>query len=153
MVAGIFAIAMQSNMNTTEQKLAREVAHYLRLARSNYFTVWALYVVSVGASVLATVFAAMGYQNKITFAIVAATPGIVLLVNNTFKFSARSQWHYEKKRKLDSLLRLSEAGAKATSPAEVAEKWNRIDEEMDLTWPGWGELPKTPQRVRAPTTP
>jgi len=138
-------------MNPTEQKLALEVAHYLRLARGNYFTVWAMYVVSVGASFLATVFAAMGSLDKVWLAVLAAIPGVVVLVNNTFKFAARSQWHYEKRRRLNSLLRLSEAGAQATTAPEVAEKWNRIDEEMDRSWPGWGELPKSPQKTTEPS--
>jgi hypothetical protein len=131
-------------MNSTEQKLALEVEHYLNLARGNYFTVWAMYILSVGASVLATVFAATGSPEKVRLAVLAAVPAIVLLVNNTFKFNARSQWHYEKKRRLDSLLRLSEAGAAGTTPPEVAAEWNRIDEDMDKRWPGWGELPKAP---------
>lgn len=81
-------------------------------------------------------------------AVLTAIPGAVILITNTFKFNARSQWHYEKKRKLDSLLRLAEAGALATSDPKVAEQWNRIDEEMDKTWPGWGELPRSPDRTR-----
>ena len=137
-------------MSKTQDRLRLEVAHYLKLARGNYFTVWFLYAVSVGASILATVFAATGAldQSKTVLAVLTAIPGVVILVNNTFKFSARSQWHYEKKRKLDSLLRLAEAGAVATSDPEVAEKWNRIDEEMDKSWPGWGELPKSPDKTK-----
>lgn len=135
-------------MSKTQDKLRVEVDHYLKLGRGNYFTVWLLYAVSIGASGLATLFAATGAldNNKILFAGLTAIPAIVILVNNSFKFSARSQWHYEKKRKLDSLLRLAEAGAVATSDPEVAEKWNRIDEEMDRPWPGWGELPKSPDK-------
>ena len=132
-------------MSRTQDRLRIEVAHYLRLARGNYFTVWGLYVVSVGASIVATVLAASGVlkEQGHLLALVTAIPGVVILVNNTFKFNARSQWHYDKKRQLDSLLRLAEAGA--TTDPEVAAKWNLIDEEMDRTWPGWGELPKSPR--------
>ena len=128
-------------MKTTEQQLADDVVHYLWLARGNYFALWTMYVVAVAASIIATLFAATKLLTGGWLAVLTAVPAVVLLVNNTFKFDARSQWHYEKKRRLASLLRLSQAGAKATSPAEVAEKWNRIDEEMDKLWPSWGALP------------
>jgi hypothetical protein len=128
---------------STQQKLAAEVEHYLGLARSNYFTVWFLYFLSVSASIAATFMAAAGGFDKTVLALTTAVPGLVILLSNTFKFSARSQWHYEKRRQLQALSRLAEAGATATSDPEVAEKWNRIDEEMEKSWPGWGELPKS----------
>jgi hypothetical protein len=136
-------------MSETQRKLASDVEHYQRLARGNYFTVWFLYLFSVGASIAATFMAAVGGFENTTLAATTAIPGIVILLSNTFKFSARSQWHYEKKRQLQALSRLAEAGAKATSDAEIAEKWNRIDEEMDKSWPGWGELPKSANKAPA----
>jgi hypothetical protein len=133
-------------MNTIEQ-LEVAVAYYRRLARANYYTVWALYVLSVGASIVATASAATGWLDKAPLALLTAFPGVVLMVTNTLKLNARCQWHYDKKRHLQALLRLAQSGAKATTPPEVAEKWNRIDEEMDKTWPGWGdtEKPKKPE--------
>jgi hypothetical protein len=130
-------------MSPTQQKLALEVEHYRCLARGNYFTVWILYFLSVGASIAATFMAALGTFDKTPLAVVTAIPGVVLLLTNTFKFNARSQWHYEKRLRLQALSRLAEAGAKATTDPEVAEKWNRIDEDMEKSWPGWGELPKS----------
>jgi hypothetical protein len=133
-------------MTSIQQKLASDVEHYLNLARANYLTVWFLYLLSVSASIAATFMAAIGGFDKTLLVIVTAILGVVILLSNTFKFSARSQWHYEKRRQLQALSRLAESGAKATSDPEVAEKWNRIDEEMEKTWPGWGELPKPPNK-------
>jgi len=133
-------------MSSTQEKLASNVEHYQRLARGNYFTVWFLYLLSVAASIAATFMAAVGGFDRETLAVITAIPGVVILLSNTFKFSARSQWHYEKKRQLEALLRLAEARAKATSDPEVAEKWNRIDEELEKSWPGWGELPRMVRR-------
>jgi hypothetical protein len=129
-------------MNPTQQALSGDVSHYLNLARANYFTVWTLYFLSIGASVTATVFAATESPGKVPMSILTVIPGVVLLLLNTFKFSARSQWHYEKKRRLDSLFRLSVAEADGTTAPEVAAKWNQIDKEMDETYPGWGDPPK-----------
>ena len=136
-------------MSLIQQKLSSDVDHYSALARANYFTVWVLYLVSLGASIAATFMAATGGFDKITLAVTTAIPGVVILANNMFKFNARSQWHYEKRRQLQALSRLAEAGAKATSDPEVAEKWNRIDEELEKSWPGWGDLPKSPNKPAA----
>jgi hypothetical protein len=128
--------------NPTEEGLSRDVSRSHNFARASYITVWVLYMLSIAASVLATVFAATESPGKLKLALLTAIPGIVLLISGTFKFTARSQWHYEKQRRLEALLRLSLAGAKATSEPEVAEKWNRIDEDMEESWPGWGDAPK-----------
>lgn len=133
-------------MNETERRLSGDVAHYLTLARANYFSVWGFYALSIGSSVAATFLAATKTTTTNALPVLTAIPGVILLITSTFKFNARSQWHYEKKRRLDSLLRLSLAKAQATSEAEVAEKWNRIDEEMDRSWPGWGELSRSAQK-------
>ena len=133
-------------MDKIEEELAAEVKHYRRLARGNYFALFALYILAVAASVLSTLFAATGALTGGYLAVLTAIPGTVLLINNAFKFNARSQWHYEKTRRLTALLRLRQGAAQATSPAEVAEKWNRIGEEMEKLWPGWGTLPTTPDK-------
>ena len=76
-------------MNPTTEKLAAEVAHYLKLARGNYFTVWVLFLVSIAASVLATLFAATDFLTERRWlAVITAIPGVVILFNNTFKFSS-----------------------------------------------------------------
>jgi len=79
-------------------------------------------------------------------AIVTATPGAILLVNSTFKFRERAEWHYEKKIRLSVVLRNRQAGANGTPPPEMAASWNKIDEEMNKKWPGWGELPSRTRR-------
>ncbi len=135
-----------STINVIEEQLTKEISHYRLLAQGNYFALFVFYVLAVAASVLSTLFAATGALSGGYLAVLTAIPGAVLLINNTFKFSGRSQWHYEKTRRLIALLRLRQGGAQATSPAEVAEKWNRIDEEMDKLWPVWGTLPSTPNR-------
>jgi hypothetical protein len=71
------------------------------------------------------------------------------LFNSAFKFNARSQWHYEKTRRLTAILRLYTAKAEGFSAAVVAQKWNEIDEDMDKIWPGWGDLPTRPTRTAA----
>jgi hypothetical protein len=102
-----------------------------------------LYIFVLAASIFSTIFALTGTVSGGWLAVFTAVPGIVLLINSVFNLDERSQWHYEKTRQLSALLRLQQAGAKATSPAEVAEKWNRIDAEMEKQRPKLGTLPTT----------
>jgi hypothetical protein len=142
-------------MESTERDLKKDEAHYLLLARLNYAAIWTIYFFSVVSSVLATILAtvvaasAAGSFTKSypwLLPVLTAIPGGLLLLNNAFKFSARSLWHFEKSRQLAALFRLYRAKANGADPAEVevAEKWNQIDENMDKIWPGWGDLTKPP---------
>jgi hypothetical protein len=132
----------QNRLNPVEKQLISEVAHYRRLARANYFTLYFLYVVAIAASILSTLLA-LAKTSGPYLAVVTATPAVILLANSTFKFRERAEWHYEKRRRLASLLRKRQAGAPGTAPPEMAESWNKIDEDMDKKWPGWGALPTT----------
>jgi hypothetical protein len=135
-------------MSEIRQNLASTAKRYGRHARLNYFAVWVLYAFSIGASASATILAASKSEQTSILAVLAGTPAVVITIANSFKFNARAQWHYEKTRRLTSLLRLATAGAQATTDPEVAEKWNRIDEEMDRLWPGWGELSTPPKHAQ-----
>jgi len=134
-------------MSETEADLSQKVTYHQKLARRFDVFVWAIYLLSILASFAAGIYAASDFPEKPGLPLLTAIPGALLLLNSTFKFSARSQWHYEKKSKLNNLLRLARSGARATSAPEVAEKWNRIDEEMDKTRPTWGDLPNLSTKI------
>ena len=140
-----------------EQDLKDGVEHYKLLARLNYGATWFIYFVSVASSVLATILATVvaagGAESFIksnpwVLPVVTGIPAGLLLFNNAFRFSARSLWHYEKAKQLAALLRNHRAKAEGADPAdaETASKWNAIDENMDKTWPGWGDVPKQPKK-------
>jgi len=80
-------------INTIEKQLENYIGLYHRLALANYAAIFFLYGIAVGASVLSTLFAATGFVTRGYLAALTAIPGVVLLINNAFKFNARSQWH------------------------------------------------------------
>lgn len=135
-------------MPELDGELRAEVNHYLRLGRVNHYSLYATYIAAVGASIAATVLASFGVSGPV-MAVLTAVPGLLLMVNNTLKMGERSQWHYDKRRRLVSLLRELEVGVK--TPADVVAAWNAIDADMDRTWPAFGALPKPSNAAPPPS--
>jgi hypothetical protein len=129
------------NLESLEKELTTCVRHYERRARQNYVVLYVLYIVSILASAAATILVAIGKSGPL-LAIVTALPGIAILANNSLKLQARSLWHYEKTRRLTSLFR--ELRDERSSRDLISKKLDDLEEEMDKTWPGWGEVPTKP---------
>ena len=71
-------------------------------------------------------------------AFIAALPALVLVIENTFKYEARSRWHRAKARKMEALWR--EYTFKGTKSEEVARKFSELEAEADRTKPTLGAL-------------
>jgi hypothetical protein len=123
-----------------QEELLTAVGKYRRLARLNYYLSFILYATSVLASITATTMALSGDFSGPVQAIAAAIPGAALLIGSTFRFNERSNWHYNKKNHLNALYRLTVTQAAGTSAPEIAEKWNKIDQIMESSWPGFGGI-------------
>lgn len=131
-------------MNKIEVELANAVAKYRRLAKSNYYFVFFLYAVAVAASFSSTIMALNSIGVGRTLATTTAIPGAILILTATFRFAERAKWHYDKKNQLQALLRLVSVQPPSISGMEVAERWNKIDAQMEKSWPGFGLLSSKP---------
>jgi hypothetical protein len=122
-------------MADREQDLESAVKHYRRLAIVNYVVVFVTLLASVSASFFAAIIAAEDNIriSHMCLAVLAGLPAVILLINNAFKFETKSLWHFEKRRRLASLLRESKSGA--IDSKGVAAQWNEIDKDMDAKWP------------------
>jgi hypothetical protein len=127
----------------TQDDLSRAMKFCYGMGVAHHLTVYALHLVSIGASFAAAALARDEQHSGELVATLAVIPGVATVLATTFKFDARSAWFFAKALRLSALHRLARAGAAATSDPEVAEKWVRIDEEMAKTRPGWGAFTKT----------
>jgi hypothetical protein len=93
------------------------------------------------SSICSTAFALTASVSGILLAALTATPGAMLLLITTFRFSDRAKWHYAKKNKLNALLRQVSLPTSALPLQEVVAQWNKIDEDMEASWPSFGILP------------
>jgi hypothetical protein len=123
--------------------LARTVRHYRVLAVLNYVATSCLFLIAVLSSGIATLLAATKTEAATLVATLAGMPAIVILVNNTFRFEPKSLWHFQKRRRLEALLRTLKVGT--CPPQEAVATWNLIDDDMDKQWPGFGQIPAKPQ--------
>ncbi|WP_313032052.1 hypothetical protein [Massilia alkalitolerans] len=122
----------------TKEKLRRSVVKYRKLARRNYYAVFTLYAIAVLSSVASTLLAVSKAVDGLILALVTALPASVILAAETFKFSEKARWHYEKKNKLNAILRLAEVEPLVMSDADIATAWNKIDASLEESWPGFG---------------
>lgn len=104
--------------------------------RRNYYTAFGLLVLAVIASAATAIAVAMDEMPKALVAALAATPGIFVLVNTTFRFEERSRWYWRKRTRLEVLCRRYRY--EGMSEANVSQAWNKIDEDMFNEWPGFG---------------
>jgi hypothetical protein len=72
-------------------------------------------------------------QPKAT-AIVAAIPAFVLLLQRTFKWEQRGEWHWDYRRRLKAILR--EVRDQGLSPEEASIKLNKLEQELAGSFPG-----------------
>jgi hypothetical protein len=117
--------------------LDKEIRQHQNAARLKSWTAQILFWGAIASSAIGAVNPDTDwFPSDAATSILAAIPGVVLLIMNTFKYDARSRWHKLKQRKLEGLYRglafekkgTQETSAALTATLEELEK-NRIDLE------------------------
>lgn len=108
--------------------------------RANYFFGYVLLLVGVGASAWATIAVASGNQNSVENSVLAALPGISVMVLSTFKFLDRADWWNDKRRKLESLYRGLRDEYRPVD--QVSKELTEFLDEHNAKWPSFGRAPE-----------
>ena len=124
---------------TLKEDLNARVIACRRTARSNYYAAYILLVIGVGASTAASIMAGTDSSARTLTAVLAAVPGILVLVTNTFKFAARAEWWWTKHHRIDALYR--KLLYENASEPEVSQELTRVDTALENSWPGFGGPP------------
>ena len=132
---------------TLDEDLLRRVSGCRRKALTNYYAEYVFLAISVVASAAATISVAAGGLTKEINAILAAIPGIVLLITSTFRFESRSDWWWKKYEVLESLYR--ELKFEGATEEQVSKKVSAFAKEFGDTWVRFGkpQLTKTPNNA------
>ena len=126
-------------MDNLINELKKKAEKTEKNARQNYFAAYAFSVITVVASITATILAGIGAKSEIT-ATCAAIPAAMLAISSTFKFEQKSAWHWKKNKRIKSLLRsLENEGEEVSS---VSRKLSILEEEMDSEWISFGSYLK-----------
>jgi hypothetical protein len=124
-------------MTELTSRLLFEVTHHKSLWRANFAAAAILFLAAIASSALATIFAATNTHGTL-LPWLTAIPGVILLINNYFKFGDRYVWHFNKSSKLNEIFRQVEYGNAPTK--EAVDWWNLVDREMTQRVPEFGEF-------------
>jgi hypothetical protein len=108
-----------------------------RKARLNYLLAYLLLFVGVLSSLAASIFTASGRGDNLHIAVLAAIPGFVVLMTNTFRFEARAEWWYGLESCYDRLHRGLEYEDQKSS--EVSKAMTDFITETEKHWPLFGK--------------
>jgi hypothetical protein len=132
---------MQIKPEATRQELKnyldKEIRQHQSAARLKSGIAQFLFWGAIAASAIGTVNpATKWFPSEAAISILAAIPGVVLLIMNTFKYDARSKWHKLKQRKLDGLYRglaFENKGTEETSAAltKALEELDKIKVDLE----------------------
>ncbi len=103
-------------MNTLEKELSGEAKKTAKLAVKNYYFAFVCLLAALVTNGLAVVFVATDFGSQPLRATLTALPGLLILVNQVFKFDVRSRWWWLKHHKVEALQRgLRDQGKDAAS--------------------------------------
>jgi len=122
------------------QELEKEIAQHKAAARFKSAITQILFWTSILASGLAGINIATKWFLVEGVSILAAIPGVVLLIHNTFNYSAKARWHKLKEKKF---LALRNQLKFQNQPADVVSKNLAILEEELENLRVQIELPKS----------
>lgn len=103
-------------------------------SRFDYILNHILVFITVISSAFAGFSQIFGYNNSAVIASIAAIPAFILLLQKTFKWEQRSDWHWDYRRRLISIHR--EMRDQGLSPAEASKKINKLEEQLSGSFPG-----------------
>lgn len=119
-------------MEELESHLKERISHYNRLATANYYAAYACIFIAAIASFGASISIAGEFFSKPILAIMTALPGGLLLLNSTFKFLTRSDWHRRKAYKLQELLHAMKFEKRQIR--DVSQELTKVNVEMLKEW-------------------
>ncbi len=93
------------NFNALKDYLNTEIHEHQLAARIKNVLAQLLFLLVIITSGLGLINGSTDWFTKTELSGIAAIPGIILLISNTFKFEARSKWNKLKQRKLEGLRR------------------------------------------------
>ncbi len=130
---------------TFEQELLESIKNSSKWARRNYIYAHVIFILSVLGSFTASIFATTDFEYKSITAILAALPGLMLLINNTLRFEERTKWFWRKARMSESYYRkLRDANNPKTDA--LSSKYSEESEKLEMEWPAFGSSPGQPKK-------
>lgn len=121
-----------------DSKIAKEIAEEIvkrnRYSRFDFILNHILVLLVVVSSSFAGFAQIFEYTNANIIAAIASIPAFVLLIQKTFKWEQRAEWHWDYRRRLIAISR--EMRDQGLSPEDASKKINNLEEQLSGSFPG-----------------
>ena len=120
---------------TLLDEIEQDIDHHTKWEGRDFSSAQIFLWIGIVASVAASLHAAGAFaiDNKLCGAVLAAIPGVVLIIDKTFKFAARASWHALYRASLKSLFRkLRNESAPINT---VSAERSKLEFEMEKMFP------------------
>ena len=123
-----------TNASPIEMEIDSEIGRRYRYARFDFILNHLLVFVAVIASAFPAFSQLVESYDEATVAMVAAVPAFVLLLQKTFKWEQRGEWHWEYRRRIIAIKR--QIRDQGLSSKDASVKLNNLERDLAGTFPG-----------------
>ena len=121
-----------------ESEISKEIEAEIRnrfyYSRFDFVLNHLLLLLVVAASAFPGFAQVLGLNEPKLVALIAAIPAFVLLLQRTFKWEQRAEWHWDYRRRLRAIQR--EMRDQGLTAEEASKKLNKLEEELAGSFPG-----------------
>jgi len=116
------------------KEIASEIINRKVYSRFDYILNHILVFLTIITSSFAGFAQLFDYKDANVIAAVAATPAFILLLQKTFKWEQRGEWHWDYRRRLIAIYR--EMRDQGLPSEEASKKLNQLEEQLAGSFPG-----------------
>lgn len=115
-------------------ELASQVLHHRKWEFREFLSAQILLWIGIGSSLASTLYASGVLDiSRQMAAMIGAAPGVIIVIDKTFKFAARASWHAKYRASLNGLLRrLRDENVAASN---VSQAFSKLEIEMEAVFP------------------
>lgn len=126
----------EATQGTSElrSELESEIRHHRKWEYREFVSAQVFVWIGIGASVASTLYASGVLDiSRQAAAMIGAAPGVIIVVDKTFKFAARAAWHAKYRASLNGLFR--KLRDENTPAPVVSQAFSKLEVDMEAMFP------------------
>lgn len=126
--------AANHTTNELRTELECEIRHHRKWEFREFLSAQVFLWIGIGASVASTLYASgvLDISRQLA-AMIGAAPGVIIVIDKTFKFAARASWHAKYRASLNALLR--RLRDEHTPASNVSQAFSKLEIDMEAVFP------------------
>ena len=123
-----------NNKTEIEKEIDSEIVNRHKYARFDFILNHILVGIAVTASSFPAYAQIFNKSDAPTIAAVAAIPAFILLLQKTFKWEQRGEWHWDYRRKIIGIKR--QIRDQGLAPEQASKLLNKLESDLSGSFPG-----------------